>query len=152
MDKKTCRQCRKEKIRDEFYDHPQMRDGKLNRCKECVKGRVRLHREENDSVREYDRRRYRESPERRMASEAHQKRNPERTKLVKQCSQMVRRAVLKGIVAKATHCESCGLLETEDRKLEGAHSDYTKPLEVRWLCRRCHRREDAAQPKFRASA
>jgi hypothetical protein len=31
-------------------------------------------------------------------------------------------------------CNVCG--ETES--VQGHHDDYTRPLEVRWLCRRCH--------------
>ena len=30
-------------------------------------------------------------------------------------------------------CERCG---SKDSQMH--HDDYTKPLEIRWLCRRCH--------------
>lgn len=32
-------------------------------------------------------------------------------------------------------CERCGVLRADRH-----HDDYDKPLEIRWLCRRCHRR------------
>lgn len=41
-------------------------------------------------------------------------------------------------------CEKCGM---EPRKVDGRrivhahHDDYSKPLEVRWLCRTCHAME-----------
>jgi hypothetical protein len=34
-------------------------------------------------------------------------------------------------------CSSCN----EEKELEAHHSDYSKPLEVVWLCRKCHRHE-----------
>ena len=36
-------------------------------------------------------------------------------------------------------CEKCGVA-----KAEAHHDDYTKPLDVRWLCRRHHREHHAA--------
>ena len=43
-------------------------------------------------------------------------------------------ATKRGLIAKPTLCDVCGLYG----KLDGHHDDYDKPLEVRWLCRNCH--------------
>ena len=44
-------------------------------------------------------------------------------------------AVARNQVVKPKKCEVCG----GGRFIEGHHEDYTKPLEVLWLCRRCDR-------------
>ena len=36
---------------------------------------------------------------------------------------------------KCQPCEACGATEG----IAAHHDDYSKPLEVRWLCNRCHR-------------
>jgi hypothetical protein len=47
----------------------------------------------------------------------------------------VTNALKKGALVRQP-CEACGAL-----KAEGHHADYTKPLEITWLCRSHHRRE-----------
>jgi len=45
--------------------------------------------------------------------------------------------VRKGDVVKPRSCEICGVWG----EVVAHHKDYTKPLEVNWLCRECHRIE-----------
>lgn len=52
--------------------------------------------------------------------------------------------VKKGNIRKPTECEQCGKSECA---IEGAHYDYSRPLDVRWLCVPCHRKWDKAEPK-----
>lgn len=42
--------------------------------------------------------------------------------------------IKKGYIIKPKKCEKCNL----EKKLHGHHEDYNKPLEVMWLCTRCH--------------
>ena len=44
------------------------------------------------------------------------------------------KAVLKGIVEKPKDCSRCGA----GGRIDGHHHDYTRPLDVVWLCRQCH--------------
>jgi ribosomal protein S27AE len=44
-------------------------------------------------------------------------------------------AVRGGRIPRPDRCEGCGLA----KRLHGHHDDYTKPLQVRWLCGSCHR-------------
>lgn len=50
---------------------------------------------------------------------------------------VLHRAVKKGIIERSKTCEQCGKLA----KTDGHHEDYSKPLEVKWLCKPCHMRQ-----------
>jgi hypothetical protein len=49
---------------------------------------------------------------------------------------LVHLALRAGKLEKPDCCDGCGL----DRRLEAHHEDYSKPLQVVWLCRSCHLR------------
>jgi ribosome-binding protein aMBF1 (putative translation factor) len=40
MKEKVCKKCGRSKLLDEYYAHPEMADGRLNICRECIKSRV----------------------------------------------------------------------------------------------------------------
>lgn len=46
----------------------------------------------------------------------------------------VRTAVQSGKLVKPSTCSVC----RESRRIHGHHDDYSKPLEVRWVCIKCH--------------
>lgn len=48
---------------------------------------------------------------------------------------ILRTAVLYGKMIKPVNCLYCGVFSN---RLEGHHADYSKPLEVIWLCHACH--------------
>lgn len=148
MGNKICRKCNSDKPITEFYVHKQMADGYLNICKMCVKLRVKKHRNENDSVREYDRRRYWEDPVRMEYQKKQRKewyannkdKSRERTKRYieknpekRRAHHMVSNAIRSGKLLKQP-CKICG------EPAHAHHDDYTKPLEVTWLCPTHHMR------------
>jgi hypothetical protein len=94
---------------------------------------------------ESDRRWKQANHDRVMASNARwQAANPERRRLSTLAREQVRAAIKRGDLIRPDTCEECG---TAGVTIEAAHADYSRPLEVRWLCRPCHRRWDAADPK-----
>ena len=138
---KACFKCGKVKPLDDFYRHPRMSDGHLNKCKECTKKDVRAHRRANDSVREYDRARaklpHRRANSRRMANRWRLE-NP----LGHKAQTTLRKAVKSGEITK----EPCFFCETTEN-VHARHHDYSKPLEVTWLCAKCHHRFHAMSEK-----
>ena len=47
----------------------------------------------------------------------------------------VKYAIEKGILIRPGVCSKC-LIECQP---DGHHEDYSKPLEIMWLCRQCHK-------------
>ena len=62
---------------------------------------------------------------------------------VRRAQNTVSRALQAGLLVRPTTCSKCDI----PCKPDAAHLDYTKPLEVVWLCRPCHSVFDWAQPK-----
>ena len=84
---------------------------------------------------------YRETPAGHAASKVSDKRM--RAKYPEKCAarQAVLIALRKGILTKKP-CERCG-----SAKVHGHHPDYSRPLDVVWLCPTCHRKEHQAMKK-----
>ncbi len=128
MRTKKCFKCEAELPIVNFYKHPMMADGHLGKCKACARYDVRQNRKAKaDYYREYDRQRSKE-PERIKAISASARKDP-----VKYRARIaLQNAVARGKVIRRP-CEQCGNTRTDAH-----HPDYTKPLEVVWLCRKHH--------------
>lgn len=50
---------------------------------------------------------------------------------------LVTKAVWEGILIYPEQCSGCG---DREKPLDAHHEDYSKPLEIDWLCRKCHSR------------
>ena len=130
--KKTCFKCGEEKPLDDFYIHSRMLDGHLNKCKECTKRDVRLHRRTNgERAREYDRKRNKIRAKTKAKRE-YQSAYGRANRIKRRAQGRVRRAIADGRIARQP-CEVCG-----NTNSEAHHDDYSRPLDVRWLCRAHH--------------
>lgn len=131
---KTCFKCNVQKPLTEFYKHPAMADGHVNKCKQCNKNDISKHRLENiDRIREYDRKRGKNAERMKVAGEisaAWRKADKRRTK----CHNAVSRAIKNGELVRKP-CIKCN-----DVKSLAHHEDYDKPLDVVWLCQSCHKK------------
>jgi hypothetical protein len=130
---KECFKCKAIKPLEEFYKHPMMADGRLNKCKECTKRDSNKHRSDNlEKVRAYDRQRGK-TPKRIALSVELTKSWRAEDKRRQVAHNKVRRAIIKGLLVRQS-CQRCG-----NAKTEGHHEDYDKPLDVMWLCTPCHK-------------
>lgn len=142
---KMCFKCGKIKSLDEFYKHSRMKDGHVNKCKECNKADVSKNYHKNvDHYKDYDRGRARLShrvqarteysittqgkAKRTAANRAYRDRNPEKYK----AHELANGALRAGKIKKQP-CFVCG-----KKEVEGHHYDYSKPLDVIWLCQEHH--------------
>lgn len=132
---KPCIACGVVKPWSEFYPHPAMRDGTLNRCKPCLRKCVQEARVRNrENYLQYDRDRYEKGkPERLAIIQTGIEKRPERNR----ARFTLHNAVKRGHIIKPEFCDDCGQ-HFERRAIHGHHDDYTKPLEVAWLCAPCH--------------
>lgn len=138
---KRCFKCRLELPLGDFYAHPSMGDGHLNKCKACARADVKSNYVKRRAYyRDFDRKRDRLPARRAARAEyaqtaagkvAHARANqneranyPERSR----ARTTVARALRSGRLVRSP-CRICGIPE-----VQAHHSDYQKPLEVDWLC------------------
>lgn len=50
-------------------------------------------------------------------------------------------------VGRLTRPNMCEICKSVGNRIEASHSDYSKPLDIRWLCISCHRKLDKKSPK-----
>lgn len=142
MKTKTCFKCHHVKDLADFYRHPQMADGHLNKCKECTKSDARANsktaaargrdrKRANDPARVATRQAYAKTAKGKAAlakaKAAWIARNPDKRKAQNSLSNAIR----DGRVTPQT-CQVCGLPG------EAHHHDYSQPLAVTWLCPQHH--------------
>jgi|ERR1041385_3145838 transposase-like protein len=153
---RTCTKCGAMKPLEEYARRGEDRSPQ---CKECGRTYAREYRRKNgDMLRAKDRARSdrNKTPEAKVRmkgyTKAWRRRNPEYrspsygkqygmvTPEARRAQQAVRRALLSGKIQRPETCSRCG---GSDSRIEASHADYSKPLEIRWLCASCHREEDA---------
>lgn len=164
---KICKKCLNEKLLEYFKKDKRTKDGHGSYCKEChnrdgrenydpIKHREKAKkyaatgafrtpefREKNCiKCREYRR----NNPEKAsFVSLNWAKNNREKTRIYqekwrkenrpqKAANAYLQKHIKKGFIIRSQTCTTCH----KECKTEAHHEDYTKPLDVIWLCRRCH--------------
>lgn len=135
----TCTKCGDTKDGDGFYRHPKSANGLMAKCKECHKFDVKHRRRTNPAVQAYDRARgNRHKP-------GYIKGRREKFPEMYKAHTAVGNALRDGKIFK----EPCLFCEATEN-IHGHHRDYSKPLDVVWLCAKCHQRLHAVFPETAA--
>jgi hypothetical protein len=135
-----CIECGVDKPLTEFYRHPKMASGHLGKCKDCAKRYAYEQRILNPSVRQRESARSAADPGRTNAAA---KRWRENNPVARSAHNALNNALRAGKVKKLP-CEICGA----SGRVSGHHKDYLKPLQVIWMCQRCHSRLHALFPEL----
>ncbi len=126
---KQCGMCGEQKPISDFHRYiPYLRY--FRDCKKCLHEKARL-----SKLRNYDPVKQRiKTLNRKLSGKSLEsaKRMVEKYPEKYKARYMFRHAVNKGVIKKEP-CRECG-----DIKVEGHHPDYSKPLEVIWLCKKHH--------------
>lgn len=146
MDTKTCSRCRATRPLTDFsYKTPGGR--RASHCKACRAAATRnYYRRDPEAVLARDR-------ERRLDPEYRARWRERKKQWRKGLDEQRRRAITAVTNAKfrgkliPQPCEVCGTVE----RIEAHHDDYSKPLDVRWLCRKHHMEHHGKTPRSAAN-
>lgn len=130
---KKCFKCHQIKPLGSFYVHSEMADGHLNKCKECAKRDVIENYwspEGRKRIIIYERERNKDPARKvkRLLYQRKARKNGRKIYVRNKTYSAIKRGLLK-----REPCEICG-----DTKVEAHHTDYSKPFDVKWLCRKHH--------------
>lgn len=125
---KRCSICKRNLPLSQFANWKNSADGRAYRCRRCARMYYKANRE---AYRRRSNLHYRAHAEKYIElNAAYARAHPDRSRARARAGRARRSGALK-----PGPCEDCGALST---KTVAHHSDYNKPLDVTWLCTRCH--------------
>jgi hypothetical protein len=156
-----CNECKRDLPLTSFSKCSDRKNGVLGRCREC-RGNAKKARLRTPEGKAYEQRyaparrvnvRLRQSKKRdeiNAKTRAYYQKHKERLQEQRRAryaynhsshklkaNHLLQSAVRRGKIVKPKYCERCSK-EVPSLFLHGHHEDYSKPLEVQWLCAGCH--------------
>lgn len=135
MTTKRCSGCKLFKDRIHFSKDAYQKDGLRSYCRPCYSSNQKRYRDTphyRERVRAYELAWRLRNIEK---STRHVDQWRERNSVAVNAHRLAKNAVARGEILRLP-CEECG-----DKKTDAHHDDYSKPLDVRWLCRLHHKRQ-----------
>ena len=163
---KTCSKCKQIKNVGAFYRESASKDGRRSECKDCKKKRdlvcysrdiekikknkAQYYKLNAEKIKAYKKQYRKANPQKVEACVDNSKaKKPEKYRKIaaKKAARMrrehplkcaARRAIYDAIrrkeITRPTMCSNCPFIGC----IEAHHEDYSKPFDVRWLCKSCH--------------
>lgn len=130
---KQCLKCKVEKESSKFSKCLLRKDGLQDQCKECRQEYQRKYRQTKEGKEIFQK--YGKSIKGREALKRHEHKQhkpyPEKLK----AHRTLNNAIRDGKITRPSICEVC----FEEGLIDGHHEDYSKPFDVDWLCKKCHK-------------
>ena len=138
---KICRKCKIELPSDSFHKSKSNKDKLQSYCKSCSLERSNQYKKSEKGMKYYQdkeylkrqlvhKRKYKKSEKGKLSAKVYYENN----KIKCNARSKLGRSVVSGYLNKPSICDNCGI----DSKLEAHHDDYSKPLDVLWVCKECH--------------
>lgn len=144
--RRKCKKCEIEKDLNKFYDKKNGLYGKHSYCKSCMKSTNKDYRARNSDKIAIRNSLYRSKLAEKYYDPSYRStiRLPERSllgfekyaekKMKCLAGSLLNYGIRIGFVEKSSICTIC----KKEGEIEGHHPDYSKPLEVVWVCVECH--------------
>lgn len=137
MTEKKCKACGLTKPVDAFSAAPSNADGYRTRCKACRAAERRKRYQTTKATERAQVRRYqRANPDKVLATYL---KRAERQGTHEAAQHAVVWALKVQRLTRHSHCQMCG----KHGRMQAHHADYTRPLDVIWVCPSCHQYADS---------
>lgn len=124
---RTCSTCRELKPLDQFHGDKNRKLGRSYRCKKCHSERMPKYANRRAAY-------LKAHPDKDKEIQArYRAKNP----VKKAARKKVQTAIGNGSLIRPVECAKCG----GGGPIEAHHADYSKHLDIVWLCRGCHHKE-----------
>lgn len=141
---KKCTQCHVVRTEQDYHRHKGFPTGRRATCKVCVQAETKRYYEANREKHNKVCRKWQVNNKEKVKGYtiAYRERRIEVAKrwvannpLKKKAQRLVNDRLKAGKISKGSNCQLCGC---DDKALDAHHGDYGKPLEVVWVCKKCH--------------
>jgi hypothetical protein len=132
---KICCACKRKLPSKSYYLQTASPDGWRPQCIDCDRVYHHEWQKNNPDKVQVNRERYENTPKGKSKRKEIVRRYLINNRVKVRARQLVRNRIFRGKLIKPDRCEEC----LQGAVVQSHHDDYSKPLEIKWLCRQCHK-------------